>query len=279
MNARFTIPLLASLAVVACDDNPKIQALGSLEITTSAPTVEKELVTSDGWTIRYDRFLVHVTAVSVAGADGVLAASATPAIVDLVTPGPKSLLSAPLRTARTWEDVSFQIGPSSSDTEITLVEPVKELERDMMVGGGFALHVEGRATRADVVKTFKWGFSTDTLYNECAENGARGLFVPPNGATRADITLTGDVLFADDLAGGVLRADAITAADLNNDGVVGLDELQQTSLDTARAAGASYATGDRTDISDLGAFIAALTPRIVSRWRAAGTCVAEPAAK
>ena len=101
--------------------------------------------------------------------------------------------------------------------------------------------------------------------------------MPPDGNDTADIVMGGDVLFRDDLAGGSLRGDAIFAADADNDGVVTLAELRGKSLDALRATGASYATGDKTEIADLGAFVEALTRQLVVRFRSNGACTAEAA--
>ena len=270
----------AAMGLVACDEDPSFQKLGDLEITTSAPAVERELVTADGWTLKYDRFLVHVSAVNVSGDDRVLAASAGPQIVDQVAPAPKSLLIGTVRTARAWEDVNLQIGPALPDTEIALAPTVTETDRAMMQNGGLALHVEGKVSRAGVVKTFKWGFTTDTIYGECDESQSgkvvRGLVVPPDGKDTADVVIGGEVLFADDLAAGVPRVDAIARADADADGTITLDELPATSLDAARAAGGGYGTAGRDDVTDLGAFVESLTQRLVVRFRATGACRPEP---
>ena len=270
----------AAMGFVACDENPSFQKLGDLELTTSAPSVERELITTDGWTIKYDRFLVHVSAVDVAGDDRVLAASAGPQIIDHVAPGTKSLLLATVRTARAWEDVSLQIGPALADTEIALGDKVSEADRTMMQNGGLALHVEGKASKAGVTKSFRWSFTTDTLYAGCDEdrNGVvtRGLVVPPDGKDTADVVIGGEVLFSDELAGGVTRAEAIARADADGDGTISLEELRATSLDAARAAGGVYGTGTRDDLTDLGSFVETLTQRLVVRYRATGSCTPEP---
>jgi len=282
--AFITISALTAWLVAACDEDPSFQKLGSMDITTTAPTAEKDFTTSDGWLVKYDRFLVHVTSVEVAGDDEVLAASATSQIIDQVAPAPKSLLSATVRTARPWEDVTLRIGPATVDpeTETAVALPVKEADRDMMQKDGLALYVEGKASKAGVSKAFKWGFSTDTLYKDCNANVngtvVRGLVVPPDGNDTADVVMGGDVLFRDDLAGGALRGDAIFAADADNDGVITLAELRGKPLEALRATGAPYATGDKTEIADLGAFVEALTRQLVVRFRSNGTCAAAPAA-
>jgi hypothetical protein len=280
MNARRYFLSLAALAttslVLACDEDPTIPNLGSMDITTTAPTAEREFTTADGWVVKLDRFLVHVTTVNVAGADQVLAASSTPQIIDQVALGAKPLLSAPLRTARPWEDVSLQIGPATAETDTVVLEPVKDADRLMMEKDRLSIYVEGKASKAGITKAFKWGFGSDTLYTDCGEtqngNVVRGLVVPTNGNDTADVGMSGDVLFSDDLVGGAPRADAIMLADADNDGVITLAELAAVPLETARAGGAPYVTPEGSEIADLEAFVTALAPRIVTRFRATGKC-------
>jgi hypothetical protein len=272
-----TIAAFAAASSVGCDERPGIPPLGDLDVTTTAPTAATGFTTSDGWNVKYDRLLINVSEVSVAGADGVVAASTTAQLIDLVPPGPKSLLSAPLRTARPWEDVSLRIGPA--DNEATFEAPVTEADHDGMAKGGIALHIEGKLTAADVVKAFKWDFTADTLYKDCEENQngtvVHGLVVPPNRNDTADIGMSADDLFSDDLAAGVPRAAAIITGDANNDGTITLEELHAVPLATARSERTPYTTGSRVDIADLGTFIEALAPRLVTRFRGTGKCWAE----
>lgn len=274
---------IAALSVLGCDENPAFQKLGSMEITTSAPAVEKEIATVDGWVVKYDRFLVHVSSVEVAGSDTVLAASSSSQIVDQVAPGTKSLLSATVRTARAWEDVRIQIGPAVADAETptTFLAPATEADVVKMQAGGFSIYVEGKLSKAGLVKTFAWGLTTDTVYEDCQDtrDGAvvRGLVVPADGNDTADIGLAGELLFSDNLAeAGVIRADAIAAADANGDGAVTFDELRAAPIDLGRTFGGTYAIGAWTGVVDLAGFVEAQSQSLVSRYRSAGTCTAEP---
>jgi hypothetical protein len=256
-------------------------------ITTSAAGLDQDISTADGWTVHYDRFLVHVSSVSVAGADGVIAAPAPvpPQIVDQVAPGSKTLLSAPLRTARAWEVVTFRIGPQAdADTEsdTTLVAPVTDADKTRMQDGGWSIWVKGTLSKEGSRKSFEWGFSTDTTFGNCADsrNGTvvQGLVVPPHGTDSADIAMAGERLFSDDLSdSAALRGEAIAAADGDGDGTISMDELHALSLDDARSHGGTYGTDTATDITDLGAFVEARTRMLVARFRTAGTCTAEPA--
>lgn len=270
-HARLALAFVLASAV-ACDAKLPLPKLGRLGITTSAPSVENPIATSDGWSITYNRFLVHMSALQVATSDGLVAASATPIIFDQASKGTKILLDASLRTARTWDSVTFEIGPIAKGEDATiLVDPVKESDHTLMATGNLALYVEGKMTKNGTTKSFAWGFVKDTTYGDCVEGPVRGLVVPPDGNDTANLTMSGGILFADDLAEGDLRAEAIAQADANGDGIVTPDELKATTLDAARANGA-YTTGDATDITDLGAFIDAQVPRVAAPWRSTGSC-------
>ncbi len=275
---RSALTLAVFAGVTACDETPETFNLGSMDITTSAPAASMPLTTADGWTVKLDRFLVHVTAVNVSGDDKVLAASAPPQIVDQVAPATKSLLSAPLRTARAWEDVSFSIGPARPDTATTVIEPTTDADRVMMETDGIGIYLVGTATKGDVSRSFHWGLKADTLYSACQgdRNGSvlRGLVVPKDGNDTADIAMDPTVFFSEDLGGvGPLSAEALLT-DVDNDGTVTMADLHATPPDAARLA--SIAASGGTVASELGAFVEALAPKIVKTFRAAGTCTAEP---
>ncbi len=274
--------LLASIASAACDGTLSDQQHGSLELTTSSATAEKGFTSSDGWSVKLTHLFVDVSAITVAGSDGVVTASATSQIVDQVPAGPKSLLSATVRTARPWEDVSFEIAPAAlvDDVGPSFVDPVKQADVDAMVKGGFSISVVGAATKGDVTKSFSWGFTTDTIHSACAGelNGASvpGLVVPRDGTDTADIAMDGSVLLSDSLGGGgasTLRFDPFAAADADKDSVVTLDELQAVTLDSLKAAKTgNYETPEGSTIVDLRGFTEELTRRVVSSFRAKGSC-------
>jgi hypothetical protein len=281
------LPLLGFVGGVACDEHPDHTPLGAFDITTTAATTA---TTSDGWNATFTKMLVHVSAVTVAGGDQVVAATAGPLILDQAAPGSKDLLSATVRVARPWEEVSLELGPATLDA-VTLVPPVVETDRDRMQRDGLSLYFEGTLTKGSVTKKLELAFKSDTLDKDCAGevNGGflRGLIVPPDGIDTANVTMSPAALFADDLAasvggvtgdggGAVLRGEAIANGDANADGVVTTDELAKTPLDDVRAAtGAAYGVGDQTDIADLGAFLEALSRKYVSSFRTNGGCLAE----
>ena len=226
-------------------------------ITTSSPTSTSGFTTSDGWAVKVTHMFVNVSAIAVASADGVGAAGATAQVVDEAAAGPQPLLVATVRTARAWENVSFEIGPAAvvADVGPTAVGDVTQDDIDALVKDGVSISLEGSATRGADTKTFTWRFTTDTVYSDCTgdvDGASRpGLLVPSGGDDTADVVLSSSALFADDT--GALHFDAIAAADADKNGEVTLDELAATDL------------GDATT---------ARTRTIVSSFRAKGHCTA-----
>ncbi|MBX3227500.1 MAG: hypothetical protein KIT84_14185 [Labilithrix sp.] len=273
--------LSSALALVigaaACEE-PSHPPLGGVAITTSAPTIEGDFTTVDGWNVKYSRFIVNVSAITIAGYDGVITASATSQLVDQTQPPTKLLLTSANRIARAWEDVSFEIGPTTAETEP--LEPVTEVDRDTLAVSRASIFVEGTMTRGNDVKSFRWSLSPRTRYSACSArvNGATlpGLLVPENGADTGDILMDGTVLFFDNLAtrGHVLRGDPIAAADLNKDGVVQLTELANVPLDEARKSTGLY--GPIAGVDDLAAFLNAQARSIVVSFRGEGDCRITP---
>lgn len=285
MNTRMlTALVLGTCALIACDETPgSDDTYGSLELTTSAPTIEKPFTTADGWSIKYDRFLVHVSAITVAGLDGVITASATAQLLDQVAPPPKSLLSATLRRARPWEDVSLQIGPAAADGDVVAIEPAKDADVEKIKKDGIALYVEGKATKAGAPTiAFKWSFATDTLYGECGGElggvSTPGLVVPVDGTDAADIAMRGDVLFRDDATEAApLRFDPFALADADKNGEVTQAELDAVTLEALRQANrGAYGTAGNEEVTSLKGFVDERTKNIIGSFRAKGGCKAGP---
>lgn len=219
---------LVLLLLVACSTSAYDEPFGDLEVTTTAPAAEKPFTTSDGWEIKYDHFFVNFSSVTVAGDEGTVAASAEGVLVDEVAPAPKVLVTYALRRARQWENVTFDVAPVDPETG-TQVE---------MATNGYSVLVSGAAHRDDVTKTFKWGFTTSTHFDACGDE-IRGLVVPENGTSDANVVIGADAFFT----GGF---DPIAAADADADGAVTTDELAAAALDPG--------IGDAASINLIAAF-------------------------
>ena len=249
----------------------------------AAPPAEEGMV--DGWTIKYDKFLIVLRDIMIADAGGTEAARMSGSkLFDMHAPGVKSITSFGSVPAQTWESVSFVVGPADDTTEASGGATQADLE--MMQAGGFSVHVEAVATRGDESKSFSWSFEEATQYRNCkAEIDGKevyGLLVTKGGSDTVEITIHGDHFFYDDLEAETAqrRFDAIACADANDDGEVTLEELSQQSLlpdttttqETCRTR-PTYRPGSQP-VNDLGGFVRALS-RTLGHYRGEGECISQ----
>lgn len=231
----------------------------------------------DGWTVKYEKFLVVFHEIQVGDRRGEVGARLIGSrFVDNVKPGRKALATFNDVPARGWDAVGYVIRPAYPDSEVVAGEAA---DRDMMAREGYALYVQGTATKGAITKTFRWGFRTHTVYTDCrqpAESGQAidGIVVTNGGTDTSELTTHGDHLFYDRLATSPdpavttkLRFDAIAAADANGDGEVTMEELSAVSLATL------LGTYDPSGLpaTNLGEFVTALA-RTVGHFRGEGEC-------
>lgn len=279
---------VASLSLLAaCSDDPTSNGgAGSARFTTWGEEFIEQGIPSDpagedgfydGWSVKYAKFLVTYHGIRVADAAGTVIAEQTDALlVDNVLPGRKELVRFDGIEAKAWERVSYQIKPATSATK--LVGNTPEADRDFMAQNGYAIYVEGTATRdADgATKSFHWGFKTATQYANCqAEEGGRivpGIVVTNGSTDTSELTTHGDHLFYDRLQESPnpevptrLRFQEKADADANNDGEINLDELYATELDPTLYNPSPF------NVTSLGAFMEALS-RTVGHYRGEGEC-------
>jgi hypothetical protein len=144
-----------------------------------------------------------------------------------------------------------------------------------MKQAGLSLFVEGVATKGATTKRFAWGFSTNTLYDECRNDDfGEGATVPTGGQEVVQLTIHGDHLWYDDLESpnAKLRFEAIANADGNQDGQVTLEELAAMPL-TSLPLG-QYGTGSAGHVKTLKDFVSSLG-RTVGHFRGEGACVSK----
>jgi hypothetical protein len=261
--------LLATVAVTGCAGEAPL----ALTIW-GEDFIEQGLPASafaDGWSVTFSRFLVVVTEARIADADGSEALALDGArVVDLVAPGPFTLVEAPAVAARRFDDVEIVIAPAADATAGNAT--ADDVAR--MVDGGLSVHVEARAARGAEVATFAWSFAAATRYGDCQTVGdGSGQVVRADVDNEAQITVHGDHLFYDDLAGddAVLRFDDVAAADGADgtapDGDVGQTELDAVDLTTLPAD--RY--GNAGSAETLGDFVEALS-RTLIHWNGEGEC-------
>lgn len=266
------------LALTACSDDE----YGSASFTTWGEAyIEAGIFAGDGgfvdgWSLQYDKFLVNFHQIRVASSSGEVAQTAPDSyFVDHVVPGRKKLVTFSDVTAKSWDRVSYQIKPASASAEI--VAGAQE-DLDMMVAAGYALYIQGTASKDDVVKTFALGFSSGTQYDQChaEQNGedTAGIVVTGGSDDTSELTTHGDHFFYDRLhrsAGTniqtALRFDNLAAADDNGDadGDITLAELENQPIDVKLYDTSGLPAANMKD------FVSGLA-RTVGHFRGDGEC-------
>ncbi len=201
----------------------------------------------DGWSVKFDRFLVSVGEVEVASsAGGETLAEPRFQVFDLARPSDGAghqLTGAEVSPGR-YDVTAFTIAPAAD----LVAGNASTADLETLRAGGFSLYVVGSASKGDVKKTFRWGFTTRTRYDACES------LAQVRGGEPADVQLTihGDHLFYDDLFSDSpnVTFDLIAGADGDGDGEVTQAELSAVDLRPL----ANYQVGS-TDIVDLWRFI------------------------
>lgn len=267
-------------AFVGCSSSTS-GGLGSVQFTTTGGDfIEKEipaLAVEDGWTIAYDRFLVTFADIEVAERIGVPPLVSMPGskLFNQKVQGDKSIVTFPSIPVNLYAHTSYRIAPAVQDTE--LGPGITSDDKAFMVNNGYAVYLEAHATSATGVKTFKWGFSLDTLYDRCrgevSGKDLDGVVVTNGGTDTVQLTIHGDHLFYDDLQSkdAKIRFQNIADADADGNGDVTLEELAKVELATIPAENGPYGTGSAANVNDLRAFVEALS-RTMGHFRGDGQC-------
>lgn len=263
---------VSCLGLVACSSGQ-----GNVTFTAYGEDfIEKQIPSSafaDGWTVKYDKFLVKLGEVKVARHGGETAAEQTAAkVYDVHRPGPVDVATFNDLASEEWDEVSYAIAPVTDATAGNAdAEDVTRMNAE-----GWSVYVEGTATKGATSKRFRWGFPTNTLYEHCEnEDIGHGVTVPKGGTETVQLTLHGDHLFFDDLqsADAKMRFDAIAAADstgvVGPDGEITLEELG--AVDLTSLPSNQYGTGGAGSVRTLRDFVTALV-RTVGHYRGEGEC-------
>jgi hypothetical protein len=246
---------LLSLAPLACDAG----GTGTVQVFVEAEdTIPEGLQPGDGaedvvdgWTVKYDKFIVTVGdfRASRSEGDGDTLSAPTIYVVDLLNVPAGGVVLAEFEdvAAERWDQVGYSM-PNATD-EAVAAEGTAKADRDMMVAGGLSLYVAGEITKPDgescgfddpVVCTpapsvrFAWGLQAGTSFSDCAPpTGALGFAVPSGGTAQVKPTIHGDHWFFTNLTQGSevteRRAQWIADADLDLDGETTLEELGDLS--------------------------------------------------
>lgn len=243
--------MLSALSLVACDtarnEALEVRVYGEAYIEEGLPAE----VFSDGWSVKFEKFLVNVGAVAVAEAgSGPALEVAQFQVFDLTkaSEGAGQEVGSGLVSVGRYDDTRFTIAPSADATAGNATADDMKLMKD----GGFSVYAAGTATKGGESKRFAWGFATHTDYSECESLAEVGGGQP----AVVQLTIHGDHLMYDDLFSETPNVSfaLIAAADVNSDGEVTRAELEAVDLRPLE----NYQVGS-TDIVDLWRFIEHLT--------------------
>jgi hypothetical protein len=251
---RALVVVGASVALLACDtardEALEVRIYGEAYVEDGLPAE----IFADGWSLRYEKFLVSVGGVAVAekGAEPGLRVSEFQ-VFDLTkaSDGVGQVVGSDLVPLGRYDDTSFTI---AADAEATAGN-ASDADLKLMIAGGFSVYVAGTATKGGDSKHFAWGFATHTDYSACES------LAEVRGGQPAVVQLTihGDHLLYDDLFSMTPKVtfELIAKADTDGDGEVSQAELLAVDLRPLP----NYQVGS-TDIVDLWHFIEHLTTTV-----------------
>jgi len=276
MRAFYTIATL--VAIAACSSSNS-DGQGTAAFTTwGEDFIEKEIPSADvadGWTIRYNKFLINIGGVKIADEAGTVAAEMkTSKVFDNVKPGVKPVVTFPNLAAKAWTQVSYEVLPVTSASDTSNLDAA---DATLMLQNGYSVYIDAVATKGSVSKKYAWGFKTHTVHNRCkgelAGKDTDGAVITNGGTDTMQLTTHGDHLYYDDLQSpeAKVRFDAIANADKNNDGTVTMEELASVKRAELRTAEAPYGVGAAANINTLADFVTALT-RTIGHFRGEGEC-------
>lgn len=245
--------------------------------------IEQEIPTAefaDGWSVKYDKFLVAIGNIRVADEDGTEAARKDGfVLVNHVTAGVKPIATLDGLAAKNWNLVSYQIRPVTDPAQLEVGAGATEDDKTFMMTNACHAYVEGTLSKVgEDPRTFKWCFGVDTLLDECEGDVdgklTKGVVVTEGGEDTVQLTIHGDHLFYDDLqsVNAVVRGQVIADADGANgsepDGEVTLEELQAVDMDDIPTG---YGTGAASNVANLRDYVTFLS-RTIGHYRGEGEC-------
>ena len=252
-----------SVSLAACgsgdhgEGSVRVSVWGEAYIEDSIPAEAFE----DGWSVKYDQFLIVLADVTVEKKDGARGGSLGQVLLfDLTEAGPHAFGSIDNLAEGNWDEFGFSSLGADDDTERS--DSASADEWELMVDGGYTVYVSGTASKADERKHFAWGFSEPVRYASCVDirggQETSGVVVADGAEVDAQLTIHGDHLFYDDLASpeANLRFDVMAAADADDDGEVTLDELAAVQLADLSTEQGTYGVG-AFDVDDMRAFVEA----------------------
>lgn len=246
--------VIALTAITACDDAEDAPTQAHALTVYGEDFVEDHIPAeeSDGWRIEFSRLVVVVQAVQ-AGDDGLPGTYAVELTADSGGVGHAIGVLANGPYAR----LDYRIAPASAApaSGLTAIN-ISDADLAPMLAAGRSIWLQGEARKDGVVKTFDWGFDTDTTYSNCETAPA----AVDAETVRSNLTIHADHFFFDDLVSDepAVSFEQIALADADDDGVVTLDELAAVDI----TGFANYQVGSRDDVTNLRAFIEAQSTQL-----------------
>lgn len=236
-----------------------VSVWGEQYIEVGIPAEEFE----DGWSVKYDEFLIALGDVSVEKEGGSSGGSLAEVVLfDLTDTGPQVLGAIDGLAEGNWDEFGYSSLVATDETERSDSASAGDLE--LMLEGHYNVYVTGTASKGDAHKHFAWGFSEPVRYASCVDvrdgQETSGVVVGDGAETEAQLTIHGDHLFYDDLASpeAKLRFDVIASADTDDDAEVTLDELAAVQLADLSSDQGRYGVG-AFDVDDMRGFVEAAT--------------------
>mgnify|MGYP001482654460 CR=1 FL=1 len=226
-------------ATIACgtdDDGGR----GSLALTLSGEEAAEvgfpvpgaaDLRFADGWSVRFDKYLVGVGNVRVGSTEGEWAIRDDEIVVADLTAGEQPVFRYDDLPARRWDRFGYDILPPTAAARAVGSVSQEDLQR--MIDGGFNYWIEGTASKGERMLSFAWGIAAPTRNDDCrnAADDSPGVVIRNNATAGYQITLHLDHLFYDQLGahdGVEMRFDAIAA--VARDGAIAWEDLASQRL-------------------------------------------------
>jgi hypothetical protein len=222
------LSLLSIAALTGCASGDwAVSAWGEEYIEEGIPA--EEFV--DSCSASFERFSVEFAEASLRTPEEEIVGEVPVGRFELTEPGPQDLGAVSV-TPGTYDRVYYSIGSETEDS----------------------VQTAGTVTCGEDSVAFDWSFNPSVRYR-CLADAPLEVVVPEGGEVATQITIHGDHLFYDSLAGEgeELRGQAIVDADADADGVVTLAELEAVSVEAL-----GYPVGTHTEITHLADFIAQL---------------------
>lgn len=214
----------------------------------------------DGWTVRYDKFLVVIGDFTAARSDdgNDVLAGPEPIVVDLLNLPAGGLVLAEFTevSAVRWDEVAYSLANARAETRAA--EGTAATDRDLLADNGWSIYFAGEISKPDgqscdpagdctpaPTVRFAWGLAAGTRFADCAPpTGDLGFAVPSGGTAQVKATVHGDHWFFTNLTQGAeiteRRAQWIADADLDRNGETTLAELKQLPAAKAFPAELGY---------------------------------------